>query len=96
LSVVVVGVLGAWGFIASTLLHRAQRNPSPHHACTLLTWALTRNEKRPLCGGRFRLYIWDSGGRIRTCDLRVMSSLELLDQAGLWLVQAVPVGPSWT
>src|SRR4051794_32663523 len=24
-----------------------------HHACTLLTWALTWNEKRPLCGGRF-------------------------------------------
>src|SRR4051812_49182320 len=67
------GVLGAWGFIASTLLHRVQRNPGPHHACTLLTWALTRNEKRPRSGGRFWLYIWDSGGRIRTCDLRVMS-----------------------
>ena len=37
----------------------------------------------------------NSGGRIRTCDLRVMSSLALVDRAGFWLVQAVQVGPSW-
>ena len=35
-----------------------------------------------------------SGGRIRTCDLRVMRFLGGVDQAGFWLVQAVRVDPS--
>jgi hypothetical protein len=67
-----LGVVGASGFISPTLLHWVQRKSALHDACTLLTWALTRNEKRPLFGGRFWLYIWDSGGGIRTRDLRVM------------------------